>query len=273
MSIETQKLMTTALDASNSNQETINALAQAQTTVQQAQQGIKQPYSIKDLAKNAASRTLSSIEMEEVIPPPGYEHDFKESKDDQQEFENENQHDESDKGNHNATDDDSDDEPKEDPKAPEHEIKTQKMSGRTLQAEFSKGLKQGITSIKTKEGSYEMQATYAKGKLDGPTTYYYPDGKIEREINFKQGKMHGLMRSFHENGKLAMEIEYEHGVMHGASKIYDELGKEQVISHYQKGKLHGDTVVFSNGKPYLKNVYHEGQETHQEYDASAAHSC
>ena len=118
-----------------------------------------------------------------------------------------------------------------------------------------------------------MQAHYVKDKLDGPTTYYYPDGKIEREINFQEGEMHGLMRSFHEDGKTAMEIEYERGIMHGMSKIYDEFGNNQIFSTYKKGKLHGEMIVFSNGKPYLKKIYHEGRETHQQHDPEAAHSC
>lgn len=259
MNFNNQKIADTSMEASNTNQEVFieNETGRVQTEIQQT--SLKQSYSIKDLAKSVASHNLSSIKMEDVTCPPGYEQDFEENKNDQQELEEDKQD--------SPSNDDSGNEP-EDPQAPDHEIKTQKINGKILQAEFSKGLKQGMTSIKTKEGFYEMQANYVKGKLDGLTTYHYPNGKIEREINFKQGKMHGLMKAFHENGKLAMEVEYEHGLMHGTSKVYDEFGKEQVVSNYQKGKLHGDTVVYSNGKPYLKKVYHEGQETHQEYDAS-----
>ncbi len=248
--------------------------------VKHAHEDLKEHHSIRDLAKLSASQTSSMINITENSEKiadcsPGYEHDIQENEEEMRSFDEESQRDEEeDTQNDNDNDNDSEeDNPKEDLKAPAHEVKIQKIGNKTIHAEFSRGLKQGLTSIKTKEGHYEMQAYYAKDKLHGPTTYYYADGKIEREINFQQWKMHGLMKSFHEDGKTAMEIEYEHGVMHGMSKIYDEFGNNQIFSTYKKGKLHGEMIVFFNGKPYLKKVYNEGRETHQQHDPEAAHSC
>ena len=203
----------------------------AETLVRQSQDILKKPYSIKDFAKHSASQNVSLDDNSEKAPDcsPGYEHCAQENEDELRTFEEESQRDEEEDA-HDDKEEDSEEEddeetPKEDITAPAHEVKIQKVGDKILHAEFSKGLKHGITSIKTKEGHYEMQAHYVKDKLDGPTTYYYPDGKIEREINFQQGEMHGLMKSFHEDGKTAMEIEYEHGIMHGMSKIYDEFYK------------------------------------------------
>ena len=264
----------------------------AETLVRQSQDILKKPYSIKDFAKHSASQNVSLDDNSEKAPDcsPGYEHCAQENEDELRTFEEESQRDEEEDAHddkeedseeedaHDDKEEDSEEEddeetPKEDITAPVHEVKIQKVGDKILHAEFSKGLKHGITSIKTKEGHYEMQAHYVKDKLDGPTTYYYPDGKIEREINFQQGEMHGLMKSFHEDGKTAMEIEYESGIMHGMSKIYDEFGNNQIFSTYKKGKLHGEMIIFSNGKPYLKKIYHEGRETHQQHDPEAAHSC
>jgi antitoxin component YwqK of YwqJK toxin-antitoxin module len=249
----------------------------AETLVRQSQDTLKKPDNIKDFAKHSASQNISIDDNSEKSPDcsPGYEHCAQENEEAIRVFKEESQRDEEEDAHDDKKEDSEDDEatPKEDITAPAHEIKIQKVGDKILHAEFSKGLKHGVTSIKTKEGNYEMQAHYVKDKLDGPTTYYYPDGKIEREINFQQGEMHGLMKSFHEDGKTAMEIEYEHGIMHGMSKIYDEFGNNQVFSTYKKGKLHGEMIVFSNGKPYLKKIYHEGRETHQQHDPEAAHSC
>jgi antitoxin component YwqK of YwqJK toxin-antitoxin module len=249
----------------------------AETLVRQSQDIFKKPYSIKDFAKHSASQNVSIDDNSEKAPDcsPGYEHCAQENEDEIRIFEEESQRDEEEDAHDDKEEDPEDDEdtPKEDITAPVHEVKIQKVGDKILHAEFSKGLKHGVTSIKTKEGHYEMQAHYVKDKLDGPTTYYYPDGKIEREINFQQGEMHGLMKSFHEDGKTAMEIEYERGIMHGMSKIYDEFGNNQIFSTYKKGKLHGEMIIFSNGKPYLKKIYHEGRETHQQHDPEAAHSC
>jgi antitoxin component YwqK of YwqJK toxin-antitoxin module len=247
----------------------------AETLVHHSQDTFKKPYNIKDFAKHSASQNASIDDNSEKSrdSSPGYEHCAQENEEAIRSFEEESQRDEEEDAQNDNDNDSEEDNPKEDLKAPTHEVKIQKIGDKTIHAEFSRGLKQGLTSIKTKEGHYEMQAYYAKDKLDGPTTYYYPDGKIEREINFQQGKMHGLMKSFHEDGKTAMEIEYEHGAMHGMSKIYDEFGNNQIFSTYKKGKLHGEMIVFSNGKPYLKKVYNEGRETHQQHDPEAAHSC
>jgi len=165
--------------------------------------------------------------------------------------------------------------PKEDPNAPDYEVKTQNLDDKTIKSEYSKGLKNGFTTITNKNNIIEMNANFSRNKLDGPTKYYYSDGKIEREVTFKQGKMHGIMTSFNTNGKKAMEVDYEDGQMHGVSKVYDESGLEQVISHYQKGKLHGEMTLFSNGKPYMKKMYDQGIEVPQgqgsQYDHTHVH--
>ena len=246
----------------------------AETLVHHSQDTFKKPYNIKDFAKRSASQNASIDDNSEKSPDssPGYEHCAQENEEAIRSFEEESQRDEEEDA-HDDKEEGDEETPKEDMTAPVHEVKIQKVGDKILHAEFSKGLKHGVTSIKTKEGQYEMQAHYVKDKLDGPTTYYYPDGKIEREINFQQGEMHGLMKSFHEDGKTAMEIEYERGIMHGMSKIYDEFGNNQIFSTYKKGKLHGEMIVFSNGKPYLKKIYHDGRETHQQHDPEAAHSC
>lgn len=270
------------IDPAQGQAQQVNERAEhAQTlahNVKHAHEALKKHHSIKDLAKLSASQTSSMTNIKEdnekiADYSLGYEPDTQENEEEMRSFDEESQHDEKEDAENDNNNDSEEDNPKEDLKAPAHEVKIQKIGDKTIHAEFSRGLKQGLTSIKTKEGHYEMQAYYAKDKLDGPTTYYYPDGKIEREINFQQGEMHGLMKSFHEDGKTAMEIEYEHGIMHGMSKIYDEFGKSQIFSTYKKGKLHGEMIVFSNGKPYLKKIYHEGSETHQQHDPEAAHSC
>ncbi|MCE2716302.1 MAG: toxin-antitoxin system YwqK family antitoxin [Pseudomonadota bacterium] len=262
MSIEAQQQIeaTEEPHASNSNTEA----PPAESAVPKEQATDKSPVKkspIKELAEQAANHNAGVAHDGKLTYTPGYEKDFQE---------NAEIHEEDDES---EEEEDDDDDPKEDPHAPEHEVKTQKIGSKTLQTELSRGLKQGLTSIKTKDGHYEMQAHYVKDKLDGLTTYYFANGKVEREIHFKHGKMHGSMKAFHENGLPSMDVEYEDGLMHGTTIVYDDFGQKQVESHYQKGKLHGDTIVFSNGKPYLKKTYHEGKETHQEYDASAAHSC
>lgn len=268
MSTEILHQVSKEIQASNSNAE-VELGNQAQLKIDEGNKPLKEASKkspIRELAKSAADHNASIVPDASQKFSPGYEEDFQDEDDDDEE------EDEDDDQEGNEDDDDEDD-PKEDPKAPEHEIKNQKLGSKILQTELSKGLKHGLTSVKTKEGHYEMQAHYIKDKLEGITTYYYPDGKTEREIHFKEGKMHGLMKAFHENGSPSMEVEYENGVMHGTTTIYDDFGQKQVISNYKEGKLHGDTIVFSNGKPYLKKTYKEGKEIHQEYDASAAHSC
>jgi antitoxin component YwqK of YwqJK toxin-antitoxin module len=164
---------------------------------------------------------------------------------------------------------DSDMKPKIDPKAPLQEVKTIISENKEININISKGLKHGPMIIKGHGDHPEMEMEFAMDKLHGTSKYYFPNGKLERQIEFKEGKMHGAMQVFQEDGKPSMEIYYENGQMHGPSTMYNEHGEIHITSNYANGKLEGEMVIYSDGKPYLKRIYKNGLEIHQEFDQKA----
>lgn len=158
--------------------------------------------------------------------------------------------------------------PKEDPDAPVHEVRTITSENKEIRINLSKGLKQGPMIIVGPNGSPEMEVEFNKDMLHGASKYYFASGKLERLIEFKNGQMHGVMQVFLEDGKLSMEMHYENGQMHGSSRTYNPEGELHIVSNYNHGQLDGEMVIYSHDKPYLKRIYKNGIQIHQEVNAS-----
>lgn len=145
---------------------------------------------------------------------------------------------------------------------------------KSVEINYKKGIRDGITFYYHKNGQVESILPYANSKLDGEAStfsdsakkltsifykdgvflkkrYYYKSGAISQEINYEKEEASGINNLYYENGKLKYTGAYKNGRMDGERTCYNDSGKPvtgNYVSYFENGKIEREGTCI-NGKP------------------------
>ena len=85
-----------------------------------------------------------------------------------------------------------------------------------------------------------------------------PNGEKCHKTVLNEGN--GVVLQYHENGQVIREDNYKDGKLHGLRTSWDENGKKILELNFKNGKPHGYTYYHSDGEPWIKSEYKDGEK-------------
>ena len=124
-------------------------------------------------------------------------------------------------------------------------------------------MKNGISTIRTKEGILVENAHYEEGVMHGERTIYHANGNVHIHENYEFGEIQGSYEVYFEDGIQSVEGIFEGGSMEGEWLYYYPSGNLKEVVTFRGSEENGPfKEYFESGGLKATGNYKDGDYEH-----------